>query len=62
EMLMASLDTIESPEDLRRKVTSPGGTTQAAIEHFQSHGFEQLVKDAIATARDRSIELGKADA
>ncbi|MEM9751949.1 MAG: pyrroline-5-carboxylate reductase [Planctomycetota bacterium] len=62
EMLMASLDTIDSPEDLRRKVTSPGGTTQAAIEHFQSHGFEQLVKDAIAAARDRSIELGKADA
>ncbi|MEM1026461.1 MAG: pyrroline-5-carboxylate reductase [Planctomycetota bacterium] len=61
EMLARIVETDENAEDLRRKVTSPGGTTQAAIEHFQSHGFEQLVKDALTAARDRSIELGKAD-
>src|SRR2546427_13156599 len=33
----------ESPAELRRRVTSPNGTTQAAIESFQAGGFEALV-------------------
>lgn len=52
------LESDESPEALRRKVTSPGGTTQAAIESFQASGFEEIVTKALRAARDRSVELG----
>jgi len=44
---------------LRKQVTSPGGTTQAAIEHFQSVKFEEAVGDAVNAARTRSVELSK---
>ncbi|MEM8782019.1 MAG: pyrroline-5-carboxylate reductase [Planctomycetota bacterium] len=52
-------ESAPDPEELRRQVTSPGGTTQAAIEHLQKHGFEELIRDAVVAARDRSIELGR---
>lgn len=47
----------EAPQVLRARVTSPGGTTQAAIETFQAGGFEALVDHAIdaATARGRQL-------
>lgn len=44
---------------LRRKVTSPGGTTQAAIEHMESHNVRAHIADAIRAAAARSRELGK---
>jgi len=49
----------ESPDQLRRKVTSPGGTTQAAIEHMESQKVRQHIADAIRKAAERSRELGK---
>jgi len=49
----------QDPEDLRIQVTSPGGTTQAAIESFQSNGFTQIIDTAVKAAYDRSIELGE---
>ena len=42
---------------LRRQVTSPGGTTERALETFISGGFPQLVKTAIHAAAERSREL-----
>jgi pyrroline-5-carboxylate reductase len=54
-MLATSADT---PQELRRKVTSPGGTTQAAITHLESNGAGQLVRDAVKAAARRSAELG----
>ncbi len=47
-------------EDLRRRVTSPGGTTQAAIECFQAGGFEPLVDAAVdaAVKRGRALAAG----
>jgi len=48
----------DSPQELRRKVTSPGGTTQAAISHMEQHQFAQIVVDAIKAAQARSRELG----
>jgi pyrroline-5-carboxylate reductase len=60
EMLRRVAQSDVDAADLRRQVTSPGGTTQAAIEHFQRQGFERLVGDAIRAARDRSVELGDA--
>ena len=49
----------ESPVDLRVAVTSPGGTTQAALETFEAAGLRQLVARAATAAHDRSIELSK---
>lgn len=46
-----------SLEELRRRVTSPGGTTQAAIAAFQDGGFERVIADAVAACRRRSVEL-----
>jgi pyrroline-5-carboxylate reductase len=47
----------ESPAVLRRKVTSPHGTTEAALKVFAAHGFAELVAEAVIAARDRSREL-----
>ena len=46
-----------SPAELRKKVVSPGGTTEAAIKAFIDGGFGGLVAKAITAAHDRSIEL-----
>ncbi len=47
----------EKPAGLRRKVTSPGGTTAAALKVLADGGFGSLVAAAIERARDRSKEL-----
>jgi pyrroline-5-carboxylate reductase len=44
---------------LRTAVTSPGGTTAAALRVFNERGFEQAIIDAVRAARDRGRELGK---
>jgi len=49
----------ETPAQLRRKVTSPGGTTAAAISVFEQKGFGTLVADALEAACRRSRELSK---
>jgi pyrroline-5-carboxylate reductase len=54
-----ALESAESPEQLRKRVTSPGGTTQQAIETFEQGGFTELVSKALHAARDRSIEMSK---
>ena len=54
-----ALESAESPAQLRERVTSPGGTTQKAIETFQQNGFSELVTKALLAARDRSIEMSK---
>ncbi|MDO9422600.1 MAG: pyrroline-5-carboxylate reductase [Methylobacter sp.] len=54
-----ALESAESPEQLRKRVSSPGGTTQQAIETFEQGGFTELVSKALHAARDRSIEMSK---
>lgn len=49
----------DSPGELRRKVTTPKGTTQAAVETLQGGGFMDLLVKAVAAAAKRSSELGK---
>jgi pyrroline-5-carboxylate reductase len=57
-MLATSADKNgESPSQLRQKVTSPGGTTEAALKELAEGGFGPLVEAAIKKARDRSREL-----
>ena len=45
--------------ELRRRVTSPNGTTEAAIKAFQAGGFENLVRQAMNAAAQRSAELAE---
>jgi len=47
----------ESPAELRRKVASPGGTTEAALKVLAEGNFSRLIDAAIRRARDRSREL-----
>jgi len=47
----------KDPRTLRTNVTSPNGTTQAAIEYFQDQNFEGIVASATRAAFDRAREL-----
>ena len=49
--------TGETPAELRRKVTSPGGTTEAAMKVFTEGKFGPLVQAALKRACERSKEL-----
>jgi pyrroline-5-carboxylate reductase len=51
--------TGEDPAELRRQVTSPGGTTAAALEVLMGEGgLPDLLRNAVAAAARRSQELG----
>jgi len=45
--------------ELRRQVTSPGGTTERALNQFEQGGLRTLVKNALLAAQRRSRELAK---
>ena len=47
-----------TPEELRNSVTSPNGTTAAAIEYLQSNDFLSQVQKAVSAATEKSKELG----
>ena len=47
-----------SANELRENIISPGGTTQAAIETLKVNDFQRSVKDAVESARKRSMQLG----
>ena len=49
----------EAPEVLRARVTSPNGTTHAAIVAMQENGFGEVIAKAMTACRDRAVELGK---
>ncbi|MGN6113840.1 MAG: pyrroline-5-carboxylate reductase [Luteimonas sp.] len=47
--------------ELRRRVTSPNGTTQAAVETFEAGGFRELVAGAVRAATERGRALSAAN-
>ncbi len=49
----------DSPAQLREKVTSPGGTTEAAIKHLEASHAGDTIVAAVKAAADRSRELGE---
>jgi len=56
------LDTSpDTPAELRRKVTSPGGTTEAAIRVLDERAIKAAVVEALKAAEARGKELGTAD-
>lgn len=53
-----ALESPQSPASLRNRVTSPGGTTERAIEVLQEGQLETLFVNALEAARQRARELG----
>ena len=53
------LNSDESPNVLRKKVTSPGGVTQTAIEEFETEGLKEILSKSMIAAEKKSIELGE---
>src|SRR6202012_3607136 len=54
-------DSGEHPVILRDAVTSPAGTTIAAVRELEKHGVRAALLAAIEAARDRGRELGGAE-
>jgi pyrroline-5-carboxylate reductase len=52
-------DSGEHPVQLREAVSSPGGTTIAAIRELEKHGVRAALMAAIEAAHARSVELGR---
>jgi len=52
-----ALEIEEDPAVLRQNVTSPGGTTERAIQVLRDEGLEDLFDKALRAARDRAQEL-----
>ncbi|WP_332645365.1 pyrroline-5-carboxylate reductase [Lysinibacillus sp. 54212] len=49
----------EEPDELRRKVTSPGGTTEAGIRALEENHFNETISACVKSAEARSRELAK---
>jgi pyrroline-5-carboxylate reductase len=51
----------EEPEVLRKKVTSPGGTTEAGIRELEAMAFKEAIANCIRSAENRSRELARGE-
>ena len=54
-----ALESKDDPATLRRQVTSPGGTTERALNVLRDGGFEELLTDALKVAYERAGELAR---
>jgi pyrroline-5-carboxylate reductase len=54
-----AIESDEEPATLRRRVTSPGGTTERAVAVLEDGGLRELFGRALTGARDRSVELSE---
>ncbi len=55
------MESGEAPAELRRRVTSPNGTTQAALDSFADDDLRSIVANAVNAARKRGGELAAAN-
>ena len=53
------VESDESPEELRAMVTSPGGTTAAALRSLEARSVRSAYIEAVLTAAERSRSLGR---
>ena len=56
---MTLTETTKTAEQLRREVTSPGGTTAAALSILEQGDLAGLISRAVESANARSIELAR---
>ncbi len=56
--IMLGRDT-SGADELRRRVTSPGGTTAAALEVLEQQGFQTIIDNAVRAAIKRGRQLGE---
>jgi len=54
-----AIESSDSPATLRQRVTSPGGTTERALQTLDEGKLRELFVQALGDARDRSVELSK---
>ena len=54
-----AIESDDDPATLRARVTSPGGTTEQAIDVLDRGGISRLLESALTAARDRSVELSR---
>jgi pyrroline-5-carboxylate reductase len=54
-----AIESKKSMTELRQNVTSPGGTTERAIEFFKNAQFAEIIKQALKEAKNRADELAK---
>jgi pyrroline-5-carboxylate reductase len=54
-----AIESAEEPATLRRRVTSPGGTTERAVKVLEDGGLREMFGRALSAARDRSVELSQ---
>ena len=54
-------ETGEHPAILRNQVTTPGGTTIAAVAELEKHGLRTMMIDAVQIATERSRQLSRLD-
>ena len=63
QMLKGSLNLYEfskeSAKQLRKNVTSPGGTTEAAMNVLNNKNFKDIIIEAVDSAHKRGLELGE---
>lgn len=52
-----ALESSEDPAGLRRRVTSPGGTTEQALKIMEKAGIRTILHDALTAAKDRACQL-----
>lgn len=48
----------KSPAELRRMVTSPGGTTAEAVASFEKNNFSEVVRQAVLAAYEKARQIG----
>jgi len=54
-----AMESDDAPAELRRKVTSPNGTTQAAVESMQANEIGRQISEAMQACYDRSQALSE---
>jgi len=52
-----ALESSEDPAGLRRRVTSPGGTTEQALKVMEQAGLRDILREALEAAKNRAFEL-----
>ena len=56
-----ALESDKTPSELRRQVSSPGGTTVSGLARLSDGGFAEAISAAVQAARQRAEELGRGE-